>query len=91
MAKLGVNRSLGERLLHLKELLENERSKQTELKGELKSLMAQLKNDFNLNSLEEAEAKLEELEQFQSLIGRLQTFYPGWNKNARKLVSIPHR
>ncbi|HCW04377.1 MAG TPA: hypothetical protein DGK91_07550 [Clostridium sp.] len=63
MAKLGVNRSLGERLLHLKELLENERSKQTELKGELKSLMAQLKNDFNLNSLEEAEAKLEELEQ----------------------------
>lgn len=63
MAKFGVNRSLGERLLHLKELLENERSKQTELKGELKSLMAQLKNDFNLNSLEEAEAKLEELEQ----------------------------
>jgi len=63
MAKLGVNRSLGERLLHLKELLENERSKQTELKGELKSLMAQLKNDFNLNSLEEADAKLEELEQ----------------------------
>ncbi len=63
MAKFGMNRSLGERLLHLKELLENERSKQTELKGELKSLMAQLKNDFNLNSLEEAEAKLEELEQ----------------------------
>lgn len=63
MAKSGVNRSLGERLLHLKELLENERAKQAELKGELKSLMTQLKTEFNLDSLEAAEARLNELEQ----------------------------
>lgn len=63
MAKSGVNRSLGERLLHLKELLENERAKQAELKGELKSLMTQLKTEFNLDSLEVAEARLNELEQ----------------------------
>ncbi|HOP33346.1 MAG TPA: hypothetical protein PKI14_16995 [Fervidobacterium sp.] len=63
MAKFGVNRSVGERLLRLKELLEDERAKQAELKGELKSLMTQLKTEFNLNSLEDAEAKLNELEQ----------------------------
>lgn len=63
MAKFGVNRSMGERLLHLKELLENEHAKQAELRGELKSLMTQLKTEFNLDSLEVAEARLNELEQ----------------------------
>lgn len=45
-------------LLELKEDIENAKQKVSELKGERQALMKRLKEDWNCDSLEEAEKKL---------------------------------
>ncbi len=56
MATLG-NRSaiIGQKLLNLKNRLEEEKGARAELQGELNSIMKQLKDDFEADSLEAAE------------------------------------
>jgi len=59
---------LGQRLLNLKQDLEEAKSKRSELQGQSKGLMKQLKEEFELDSLDEAQARIEELnEQLDNL------------------------
>jgi predicted transcriptional regulator len=52
--------NLGQRLLELKEKLETQKEQRSQLQGELRSLMKQLKDEFDVDTLEGAEALLEE-------------------------------
>jgi predicted transcriptional regulator len=61
---------LGRRLLQIKEELEKKKSQRSESQGELKSLMRRLKEEFGVDTMEQAyriqekrAAELEELEQ----------------------------
>lgn len=54
---------IGQRLLQLKKQIEDEKAKQSELKGELKSIMKQLKDEFNVQSLDEAAELLESMQE----------------------------
>ena len=59
---------LGQRLLDLKQDLEEAKSKRSELQGQSKGLMKQLKDEFELDSFDEAQARIEELnEQLDNL------------------------
>jgi len=51
-----------EQLLDLKQDIEDYKVKASELTGQLKGLQKQMKDDFNCLSLEEAKAKLAEME-----------------------------
>jgi len=66
------NSKIGQRLLQLKKQIEDEKAKQSELKGELKSIMKQLKDEFNVQSLDEAaellESMQEDLEKYEKTI-----------------------
>lgn len=53
---------IGTRLLNLKERLEEEKAERAELQGEFRSLMNQLKEDFGVSDLDEAEVQIEEEE-----------------------------
>jgi uncharacterized phage infection (PIP) family protein YhgE len=53
---------LGQRLLELKEDLEEKKSKRSELQGELKSLMQQLK-EFGVETFQQAESLIKKQEQ----------------------------
>ncbi len=65
---------LGQRLLNLKQDLEEAKSKRSELQGQLKGLMKQLKDEFELDSLGEAQERIEELnEQLDALQNKLNT------------------
>ena len=57
-----TSRELGQRLLRLKEQLERKKAERTELQGQLKSVMEMLKRQYGVKTLEEARAKMEELE-----------------------------
>lgn len=59
MGTLRVRDDIGERLLKLKKQLEEEKSRRSELQGEYKSIMKQLKEDFKVNSIKQAEEKIE--------------------------------
>jgi uncharacterized phage infection (PIP) family protein YhgE len=70
MAAFGGRGDLGQRLLQLKKQLEEKRESRSQLQGELKSLQKQLFEDFEVKTLEEAEAliaktekKLQKMEQ----------------------------
>ena len=52
--------NLGQRLLRLKEKLEKQKEQRSQLQGELRSLMKQLKDEFDVDTLQGAEALLEE-------------------------------
>jgi predicted nuclease with TOPRIM domain len=54
------NVRIGQRLLDLKERLDSEKSKRSELQGELNSVKKQLTKELSVETLEEAEAQLEE-------------------------------
>jgi chromosome segregation ATPase len=60
---------LGRRLLNLKKDLDKWKTKRSELQGQLNNYMEQLQ-EFDLNSVEEAEEKLNNLE---DTIGKLQS------------------
>jgi len=66
------NSKIGQRLLQLKKQIEDEKAKQSELKGELKSIMKQLKDEFDVPSLDEAaellESMQEDLEKYKETI-----------------------
>jgi len=57
------NSKIGQRLLQLKKQIEDEKAKQSELKGELKSIMKQLQDEFNVQSLDEASESLESMQE----------------------------
>ena len=55
---MGTPRSredLGRKLLDIKERLDEEKERRSELQGELRSVMKQLKDEFGVDSLEAAE------------------------------------
>ncbi len=54
---------LARRLMEMKEQLENEKARRSELQGELRSVMKQLKQEYSVDTLEEAEELLEETRQ----------------------------
>ena len=54
---------LGQRLLEIKRALEEKKSKRSELQGEHKGVMKQLKQEFGVDSLEDAERRIREEEQ----------------------------
>ncbi len=72
MGTLRNEDGLGKKLLELKGKLEEEKSQRSELQGELKSVLKQLKQDFNVTSLKEAEKQIkqreEELEDMEASI-----------------------
>ena len=54
---------LGRRLLSLKERLEEKKEQRAKLQGELAGIMRRLEQEFEVGSLEEAEARVAEDEQ----------------------------
>lgn len=62
MATSGNGENLGRKLLKMKEELEGQKSRRSELQGELKSLMKQLKQEFKIDSVEQAEKQIEKEE-----------------------------
>lgn len=52
---------LGQRLLNLKNNLDDAKSRRSELQGQLKGLIKQLKDEFELDSLDAAQTKIKEL------------------------------
>ena len=54
MVTLGSREDLGRKLLRLKEQLEEQKGERAEKQGELKSVMKQLKMDFNIDSIDQA-------------------------------------
>jgi len=67
-----MTEDIGRKLLQLKEQLEEEKSQRSELQGEYKSVMKQLKDDHGAESLEQAEKKIkkeqEELQEMEESI-----------------------
>jgi len=63
---------LGQRLLRMKNELEDKKSELLQLQGELKSLMEQLEQEYGIDSLEQAEERIQkeemELEQAKERI-----------------------
>lgn len=53
---------ISEQLLRLKQNLEKERTRQSELQGEYKSALRQLSEEFGVSSIEQAEEKLQEIQ-----------------------------
>ena len=54
---------LGQRLLKMKDDLEQKKSQRSELQGELNSVMKQLQEEFGVETLEQAEERLEKEKQ----------------------------
>jgi uncharacterized phage infection (PIP) family protein YhgE len=54
---------IAQKLLLMKKKLEEKKSKRSELQGEMKSIQKQLEEDFQVESLEGAEALIEEEEE----------------------------
>jgi len=50
-----------ERLLKIKEQIEDAKIKQSEITGQIKSIQEQMKQKFEVDNLEEAEKKLKEI------------------------------
>lgn len=63
MGALRNGENLGQKLLDLKEQLEEEKAQRSELQGELKSVLKQLKQDFDVTSIDEAERQIKEYEE----------------------------
>ena len=53
---------IAQKLLMMKKKLEEKKSKRSELQGELKSIQKQLKEEFHVECLEDAETLIEEEE-----------------------------
>lgn len=62
MGALRSREELGRRLLTLKEQIEKEKTEKARVQGELDSTLSQLKREFKVSSLEEAQAQLVEEE-----------------------------
>ena len=56
------NKELGRRLLDLKERIEDQKQKRAEMQGALKSLMQRLKQEFDIESVDQAEEKVKKEE-----------------------------
>jgi len=63
MATSRDREQLGQRLLRMKEELEQKKSQRSELQGELNSVMKQLQEEFGVGTLEQAEERLEKEKQ----------------------------
>ncbi|MFA5525867.1 MAG: hypothetical protein WC992_03490 [Acholeplasmataceae bacterium] len=63
MALSGSDKHLAQRLLDLKERIEGERTRRDELQGELKSLMKQLKQGYSVDTVEDAQELLIEMDE----------------------------
>ena len=63
MATSRDREQLGQRLLRMKEDLEQKKSQRSELQGELNSVMKQLQEEFGVETLEQAEERLEKEKQ----------------------------
>jgi uncharacterized protein YicC (UPF0701 family) len=62
MAISGNDKRLAQRLMDLKEHVEKERRHRDELQGELKSVLKQLKQNYSVETLEEAQELLEDMD-----------------------------
>jgi len=60
MAASRNGEDLGRKLLKLKEQIDSEKSRRSELQGELKSIMKRLSDEFGISSLDEAKKKIDE-------------------------------
>ncbi len=63
MGTSGNEKRIAQKLLDLKERIERERSRRSELQGELKSVQKQLKQNYSVETVEAAEKMLAEMEQ----------------------------
>ena len=63
MATSRDREQLGQRLLKMKDDLEQKKSQRSELQGELNSVMKQLQEEFGVETLEQAEERLEKEKQ----------------------------
>ncbi len=52
---------IAERLMDIKEELEQKKEERSELQGELRGLLARMKDEFNVDGLDEADKRLEEM------------------------------
>ena len=62
MAISGSDKRLAQRLMDLKERIEKERRRRDEIQGELKSVLKQLKQNYSVETLEEAQELLEDMD-----------------------------
>jgi len=53
---------VGQKLLQLKKQIEDEKARQSELKGELRNIMGQLEEEFKVDSLDGAAKLLESMQ-----------------------------
>jgi chromosome segregation ATPase len=63
MASSGNGKRLTQQLLDLKDRIEKAKSQRSEMQGELKSIRKQLKDNYSIESIEDATAMLDEMEQ----------------------------
>lgn len=52
---------IAERLMDIKEELEQKKEERSKLQGELRGLLARMKDEFNVDGLDEADKRLEEM------------------------------
>lgn len=52
---------IAERLMSIKEELERKKEERSKLQGELRGLLARMKDEFNVGGLDEADKRLEEM------------------------------
>lgn len=52
---------IAERLMDIKEELEQKKEERSKLQGELRGLLARMKDEFNVGSLDEADKRLQEM------------------------------
>lgn len=80
-----MSNNIGQELLRIKTKLEKEKNAKLELQGELKSVMKQLKDDFGISNIAQAEELLATLEkeiqdaeeQLQKQINRIRQLMEG--------------
>lgn len=63
MASSGNGKRLTQQLLDLKDRIEKAKSQRSEMQGELKSIRKQLKDNYSIESIEDATAMLDEMDQ----------------------------
>ncbi len=59
---MAISRKIGQRLLTIKEELERKKSRRSELQGELNGLLTRLHDEFDVSTVEEAKALIEQQE-----------------------------
>ena len=61
MASSRNKSKIAERLMDIKDELERKNEERSELQGELRGLLARMKDEFNVGGLDEADKRLEEM------------------------------